>query len=166
MQSKRASCTMNTLSHVVPYCGKGCPFPRDGGPLKGYNLWVQEEKKKKKNKFALQLQNCAGEQKLGSPRGVSQIFCQRWNREGGKGNGFSPLNQLTPACWRPHRSFTGTGQQISTDHALWSAPGAEMQGPRMLYSITGENKLHCKLFHVKMTQCQSNPRKAQGPNRS
>lgn len=35
---------MNTLSNVVPYCGKGCPFPRDGGPLKGPVLWVQEGK--------------------------------------------------------------------------------------------------------------------------
>lgn len=84
-----------------------------------------------KNKFTLQLQNCAGEQKLGSPRGASQIFCQKWNREGerggeGKGDGFSTHNQLLTPSQKFHSSRTVDLHR--PDHTPWSTLGAEMQG--------------------------------------
>lgn len=144
--------------HFVPRCAipwQGLPLSQGWRPIKGTQFMSPEGKKT--HKFALQLQNCAGEQKLRSPRGVSQIFCQRWNREGGEGNGFSPQNQLILPASTLKEVHTDRSVDLQSDHALWSVPGAEMQG--LEWSAASLDRISATANDfVKMTHCQSNPR--------
>lgn len=145
--------------HFVPCCAipwQGLPFSQGWRPIKG-TQFMSSGRKKTSLHFNYRIV-----QESRNPG--HRVEFLRYFAKGGTGREVKEMgsafrtNSLLPADTLTEISQRQVSRSPLSDHALWSVLREEMWGPRIVYSITGENKLHCKLFYVKMAHCQSEPR--------